>query len=193
MFPNQDLGIHVLVANFKTKVRVAVLYAKPGSSDDGITDAIDESLDSKNRYYKIVLAGDFNIDMGTERGREFYKIMDEIYYMPLRNNIAQYITRARTSIDAVFSTHSLRTCGLFDSVFSHHLPLYVQVPREKQDFVRPIHQKTTIQGWSVGPTNGILPHKLTWKVMMMMDIQCSIVSSRCPIDGRAAYMQLIIT
>ncbi|GIY70824.1 uncharacterized protein CDAR_402451 [Caerostris darwini] len=51
MFPNQDLGIHVLVANFNTKVRVAALYAKPGSSDDEITEAIGESLDSKNRDY----------------------------------------------------------------------------------------------------------------------------------------------
>ncbi|GIY26350.1 ATP-dependent DNA helicase [Caerostris extrusa] len=101
IFPNQDLGIHVLVANFRTKVFVAALYAKPGSRDDGITDAIDESLDN------------------------------EIYYMTLRTNIAQYTMRARTSIDAVFSTHSVRTCGLYHSVFSHHLSLYVQVPCEK--------------------------------------------------------------
>ncbi|GIY49663.1 uncharacterized protein CDAR_29401 [Caerostris darwini] len=124
MFTNQDLGIHVLVANFKTKVRVAGLYAKPGSSDDGITDANDESMGSKNRDYKIVLAFDFNIDMG--------KIMYEIYYMTLRNNIAQYTMKARTTIDAVFSTHSVRTRGMFDSsVFSQHLPLYVQIPWEK--------------------------------------------------------------
>ncbi|GIX86746.1 ATP-dependent DNA helicase [Caerostris extrusa] len=51
--------------------------------------------------------------------------------MTLRNNIAQYTTRARTSIDAGFSTHSGRTCGLYDSVFSHPLPPYVQVPWEK--------------------------------------------------------------
>ncbi|GIY39385.1 ATP-dependent DNA helicase [Caerostris darwini] len=38
MFPNQELGIHVLVSNFKTKVRGAVLYAKPGSSNNDITD-----------------------------------------------------------------------------------------------------------------------------------------------------------
>ncbi|GIY74538.1 ATP-dependent DNA helicase [Caerostris darwini] len=56
IFPNQDLGIHVLVENFKTKILVTVLYAKPGSSDDDITDAIDKRLDSKNRDYKIVLA-----------------------------------------------------------------------------------------------------------------------------------------
>ncbi|GIY75479.1 uncharacterized protein CEXT_26901 [Caerostris extrusa] len=68
MSSNQDLGIHVLVANFKTEVCVAVLYAKPGSSDDDIIDAIDESLDSKNRDNKTILAGDFNIDMGTESG-----------------------------------------------------------------------------------------------------------------------------
>ncbi|GIY11917.1 ATP-dependent DNA helicase [Caerostris extrusa] len=102
------------------------------------TDAIDESLDSKNRDYKIVLAGDLNIDIGTERGREFCEIMDdEIYYMTLRNNIAQYTTRARKSVDAVFSTHSVRTYGLYHSVFSHHLPLYVQVPWEKTRFYTP--------------------------------------------------------
>ncbi|GIY81563.1 ATP-dependent DNA helicase [Caerostris darwini] len=106
MFPNQDLRIHVSAANFKTKLRVAVLYAKPGSSDDDITDAIDESFESKNRVYETVLTGDFNIDMGTT-------------------------TRARTSIDALFSTHSVRTCGLYDSIFCHHLPLYVQIPQEK--------------------------------------------------------------
>ncbi|GIY78917.1 ATP-dependent DNA helicase [Caerostris darwini] len=106
-----------------------------GSSDEDITDAIDESLDSKNRDYKIVLAGDLNIDMGTERGRKCCKIMDdEIYYMTLRNNIAQYTTRARTTIDAVFSTHRVRTCDLYDTVFSHHLLLYVQDPWEKTRF-----------------------------------------------------------
>ncbi|GIY27300.1 uncharacterized protein CDAR_507491 [Caerostris darwini] len=104
------LGIHVLVVNFKTKVRVVVLYAKPGTTNDDNTDTIDETLDSKNRNYKIVSASDFNIDMGTERGREFCEIMDEIYYMTLRNNISQYTTRARKSIDAVFSTNSARTC-----------------------------------------------------------------------------------
>ncbi|GIY10546.1 ATP-dependent DNA helicase [Caerostris darwini] len=69
--------------------------------------------------------------MGTKRGREFCRIMDEIYYMTSRNNIAQYTTRAWTSIDAVFSTHSVGTCGLNDCVFSHHLPLHVQVPWEE--------------------------------------------------------------
>ncbi|GIY10460.1 hypothetical protein CDAR_478511 [Caerostris darwini] len=47
----------------KQKYRVAVLYAKPGLSDDDITDAIDESFDSKNWDYKIILTGDFNIDI----------------------------------------------------------------------------------------------------------------------------------
>ncbi|GIY70822.1 ATP-dependent DNA helicase [Caerostris darwini] len=69
--------------------------------------------------------------MGIERGREFFKIRDEIYYMTLRNNIAQYTTRARTSIETEFSTQCIRTCGLYDSVLSHHLALYVQVPWEK--------------------------------------------------------------
>ncbi|GIX94742.1 ATP-dependent DNA helicase [Caerostris extrusa] len=74
MFPNQDLGIHVLVANFKTKVCASVLYAKPGSSDDDITDVIDESLTTSS------------------------------------------------VLSSVLSIHSVKTCGLYDSVFSDHLP-----------------------------------------------------------------------
>ncbi|GIY01913.1 uncharacterized protein CDAR_392991 [Caerostris darwini] len=132
IFPNQVPGIHVLFANFKTKLRVAVLYAKLGSNDDDIIDEIDESFGSKNRDYKIVLAGDSNIDMGTELERVFCKIMDEIYCMTLRNNIAQYTTRSRMSIDAVFSTHSARESDLYDSVFSHQLSLYVQVSWDKK-------------------------------------------------------------
>ncbi|GIY08889.1 ATP-dependent DNA helicase [Caerostris extrusa] len=118
MFPNHDLGIHALVANFKTNVRVAILYAKTGSIDDDITTAIDKSLDSKKPDHKIVLAGDFNIDMNTEHRREFCKIMVEIYYMISRNNIAQFTTRARKSIDAVFSTHSVRTFYNFSFINS---------------------------------------------------------------------------
>ncbi|GBN96648.1 hypothetical protein AVEN_237176-1 [Araneus ventricosus] len=64
-FPNYDTGVHVMVLNFKTKIRVAVLYAKPETSDDDIYDAIDESLDSKMRDYKTILAGDFNININT--------------------------------------------------------------------------------------------------------------------------------
>ncbi|GIX77120.1 hypothetical protein CEXT_535411 [Caerostris extrusa] len=73
MFPNQDLGIHVLVANFKTKVHVAILCAKNQDRAADITDAIDESWTVKiviTKWYWPVI---FNIDMGTEHGREFCK------------------------------------------------------------------------------------------------------------------------
>ncbi|GIY92396.1 hypothetical protein CEXT_43351 [Caerostris extrusa] len=91
--------------------------------------------------------------------------MDEIYYMTVRNNIAQYTMRARTSIHAVFVFNTQRknmwACMI---VFSVITCLYTfKSPGRKQDFVRPIHQKTTIQDWSVGSFHGILPQKLTWE------------------------------
>ncbi|GIY65423.1 uncharacterized protein CEXT_499261 [Caerostris extrusa] len=107
MFPKQDLGFPVLVANFKTKVLVAVLYANQDRAPMTLPMSL-KCLDSKNRDYKIVMAGDFNIN--TERRREFCKIMAEIYYMTSRNNIAQYTKRTRTRIDAIFSACSVRTC-----------------------------------------------------------------------------------
>ncbi|GFQ75744.1 ATP-dependent DNA helicase [Trichonephila clavata] len=132
MFPNYETGVHVMVVNFKTKIRMAVLYAKPGSSDDDIFDALDQSLDSKNSDYRTVLAGDFNIDMMTQRGKEFCEMLTNIYYITLRNNPSQYTTLGQITIDCVFSTHGLRTCGVYENAFSTHLPLYVQMPWEKK-------------------------------------------------------------
>ncbi|GIY41175.1 hypothetical protein CEXT_747611 [Caerostris extrusa] len=57
MFPNLDLGSHALLANFKTKVRVVVFITKPGSSDDGITDAIDENSDIITCLYTFKYPG----------------------------------------------------------------------------------------------------------------------------------------
>ncbi|GFX05154.1 uncharacterized protein TNCV_1958101 [Trichonephila clavipes] len=132
MFPNYETGVHVMVVNFKTKVRITVLYAKPGSSNNDIFDALDESLDNKNSDYSTVLSGDFNIDMMTQRGQEFCEIMTNIYYIALRNNPSHYTTIGRTTIDCIFSTYGLRTWGVYESAFSTHLPLYVQMPWEKK-------------------------------------------------------------
>ncbi|GIY97697.1 hypothetical protein CEXT_553331 [Caerostris extrusa] len=59
-----------------THRKLLVLENFLGSSDEDITDAIDESLDSKSHDYKRILAGDFSIDMGTERGRMIMLRMD---------------------------------------------------------------------------------------------------------------------
>ncbi|GIX77117.1 selenoprotein F [Caerostris extrusa] len=91
--------------------------------------------------------------------------------MTLRYNIAQYTTRAWPSIDAkMFSTHSVRTWGLYDSVFNQHGIYTFQVHLY---FVLSIHQKTYDPRLKHGRVHGILPHKLAGK-LMMIDIQCSI-------------------
>ncbi|GFW00109.1 ATP-dependent DNA helicase [Trichonephila clavipes] len=71
MFPNNETGVHIMVVNFKTKIRIAVLYAKPGSSNNDIFDTLYESLDNENSNYSTVLADDFNIDMMTQHGQQF--------------------------------------------------------------------------------------------------------------------------
>ncbi|GFW26066.1 ATP-dependent DNA helicase [Trichonephila clavipes] len=70
--------------------------------------------------------------MMTQRRQEFCEIMTNIYYIVLRNNPSHYTTIGRTTIDRIFSTHGLRTCGNYKSAFSTHLPLYVQMPWEKK-------------------------------------------------------------
>ncbi|GIY80080.1 hypothetical protein CDAR_186081 [Caerostris darwini] len=63
------------------------------------------------------------------------RLIEEIYYMTLRNNVAQYTTRARTSIDAVFSAGGHVSCMI---VFSAITCLYTfKSPGRKQDFLRP--------------------------------------------------------
>ncbi|GBN30786.1 hypothetical protein AVEN_103957-1 [Araneus ventricosus] len=150
-FPNYDTGIHVMVINFKTKVRIAVLYAKPGSSDDDIFDAIDDSLDVNHIDYKTVLAGDFNININTPKGKEFCDIMENIYYLKLRNNPSDSTTIHQTTIDCIFSTNIVRTCGVYESAFSCHLPLYVQVPWEKMKVRTPIPPEDNDRRLECGP------------------------------------------
>ncbi|GFR05412.1 ATP-dependent DNA helicase [Trichonephila clavata] len=121
-----------MVVNFKTKKHIAVLHAKPGSSNNDIYDALDQILDNKNSDYRTVLAGDFKIKRMTRRGREFCEMLTNMYYITLRNNPSQYTTIGQTTIDCVFSTYGLRTWGVFESGLSTHLPLHVQMPWEKK-------------------------------------------------------------
>ncbi|GFR05409.1 ATP-dependent DNA helicase [Trichonephila clavata] len=145
MFPNYETGVHVMVVNFKTKIRIAVLYAKPGSYNNDIYDALDQILDNKNSDDRTVLAGDFKIDRMTRRGREFCEMLTNMYYITLRNIPSQYTTIGQTTIDCVFSTYGLRTWGVFESGLSTHLPLHVQMPWGKKSFEHPIHRKMMIQ------------------------------------------------
>ncbi|GIY54336.1 hypothetical protein CEXT_799961 [Caerostris extrusa] len=102
--------------------------------------------------------------MGTDRGLEFCEIMNEIYYMTLRNNIAQYTTRARTNINAVFSTDSQErvACMIVFSVVTCLYTFKSMGKKRRSSFV-----------WA---DPGILPLELTGKVMMM-DINAIKVQS----------------
>ncbi|GIY01677.1 hypothetical protein CDAR_117931 [Caerostris darwini] len=64
------------------------------------------------------IATDLNATLGT---RNVTGESSAIYVSAHERFGPPVTTRTRTSIDAVFSTHSVRTCGLHDSVFSHPL------------------------------------------------------------------------
>ncbi|GIX97272.1 ATP-dependent DNA helicase [Caerostris darwini] len=123
-FPNYETGVHIAVVYLKNNIRFAVLYAKPGSTVDEILDAVEEAVGDECDEYKTILAGDFNINMNTEDGRTFCEVLRDVYWLHLRTNPSHWTTRGRTSIDAVFSTHDLKCCGVYESTFSYHVPLY---------------------------------------------------------------------
>ncbi|GIY72078.1 ATP-dependent DNA helicase [Caerostris extrusa] len=95
--PNYETGVHIAVVYLKNNICFGVLYAKPG---------------------------DFNINMSTEDGRTFCEVLRDVYWLHLRTNPSHWTTRGRTSIVAVFSTHDLKCCGVYESTFSYHVPLY---------------------------------------------------------------------
>ncbi|KAF8789692.1 hypothetical protein HNY73_007613 [Argiope bruennichi] len=144
IFPNYDMVIHFIVVNFKTKIRLAVLYAKPGSSDDDIFDAI--------QPYRLQNSlADFNLDVNTTNGKEFCDTMENIYYLKLRNNPSDSTTIHHTTIDCIFSTNIVRTCGIYESAFSSHLTLYVQIPWEKMQVRTPIPSEDNNPMLECGP------------------------------------------
>ncbi|GIY78694.1 hypothetical protein CEXT_292701 [Caerostris extrusa] len=98
--------------------------------------------------------------------------MDEIYYVTLRNKIAQYTTIAWTSIVAVFSTQR-KNIGLYDGVFRHHFASIRSSPLGKTR-LRTADPPEDDDPWlECGPDPWNFAAQLTGKGMMM-DIQCSI-------------------
>ncbi|GIX79444.1 uncharacterized protein CEXT_184341 [Caerostris extrusa] len=90
---------------------------KPGSTVDESIDAVEEAVGDESDEYKTILAGDFNINMSTEDGRTFCEVLRDVYWSHLRTNPCHWTTRERTSIDAVFSTHDLKCCGVYFQIF----------------------------------------------------------------------------
>ncbi|GFT51728.1 ATP-dependent DNA helicase [Trichonephila clavipes] len=88
--------------------------------------------------------------------------MTNIYYIALRNNPSHYTTIGRTTIDCIFSTHGLRTCGVYESAFSTHLPLYVQMPWEKKKVCTSYPQEDNDQVWNVAQIFSTELAKIDW-------------------------------
>ena len=123
-YPNYDKGIHVAVLYLERNVRLVVLYSKPGNSCDDILDALNMTIGFEHNDYKSILAGDFNINMSTEDGKQFCEVIREGYWLDLKTNPAHWTTRGKTTIDAVFASEDLKCCGVYESTFSYHIPLY---------------------------------------------------------------------
>jgi hypothetical protein len=86
-------------------------------------EAIDEGLPG---FIDTLLFGNFNIDMESEAGLYFRKVLMEEFKIYMRTNPRHYTTKGRRTIDALFSTLPVLQCGVYESVFSFHLPLYAR-------------------------------------------------------------------
>ncbi|KAG8171564.1 hypothetical protein JTE90_026094 [Oedothorax gibbosus] len=123
-YPDYEKGIHLAVLYLQNRVRLIVLYSKPGNSCDDIVEALNNTIGVDYQEYISILAGDFNINMSTEHGKEFCEILREVYWLHLKTNPAHWTTRGGTTIDAVFASQDLKCCGVYESTFSYHIPLY---------------------------------------------------------------------
>ncbi|KAG8172841.1 hypothetical protein JTE90_008245 [Oedothorax gibbosus] len=123
-YPDYEKGIHLAVLYLQNRVRLIVLYSKPGNSCDDIVEALNNTIGVDYQEYISILAGDFNINMSTEDGKEFCEILREVYWLHLKTNPAHWTTRGGTTIDAVFASQDLKCCGVYESTFSYHIPLY---------------------------------------------------------------------
>ena len=128
MFPDYSADIHIAVVYLQNNIRLAVLYAKPQSSTDYILDTIEDALGYDCHDYKSILAGDFNINLTTEDGKDFCNSMRNGNKLHLKTNPVHWTTRGRTTLDAIFSSHDLKCSGVYDSTFSSfHIPLYARM------------------------------------------------------------------
>ncbi|XP_054717389.1 uncharacterized protein LOC129226785 [Uloborus diversus] len=123
-----QLGIHVAGITLSNDWCIAAIYAKPKAKAKNVLKAL-KSFVATYDDKKIVLLGDFNIEMdpvrGRERGKYFRELMERRCKLQLRTNPKEATTRKNTTIDAIFSSPDIEMrCGVYDSSYSDHVPLY---------------------------------------------------------------------
>lgn len=124
-YPNYDTGVQVSVVQLR-RCRIGALYAKPQSSVQDILKAVNKSLPNIKEMFTI-LFGNFNIEMNSGKGLQLRDVFADVFNLYIRNDPKQFTRKkCKTTTEGIFSSKPLLCCGVYESIFSDHLPLYAR-------------------------------------------------------------------
>lgn len=124
-YPNYDTGVQISVVQLK-RCRIGALHARPQSSIQDIVEAVNKSLPNIKEMFTI-LFGNFNIEMNSEKGLELRDVFADVFDLYIRNDPKQFTRKnSKTTTEGIFSSKPLLCCGVYESIFSDHFPLYAR-------------------------------------------------------------------
>ncbi|XP_026285113.2 uncharacterized protein LOC113211074 [Frankliniella occidentalis] len=107
---------------------VAVLYCHPGAKQDHILEAFGAVLPS-DPAQTTVLAADFNVDLQSAAGRRISEAL-KARGLTNSNDLSEPTTYNGTTIDGVYSNAASMSVGRYQSYFSVHIPLIIDIARD---------------------------------------------------------------
>ncbi|XP_052133445.1 uncharacterized protein LOC113205714 [Frankliniella occidentalis] len=119
-------SVEAVSARQGDELLVAVLYCHPGAKLDDILEALGAVLPS-HPTETTVLAADFNVDLQSAAGRHITEALTA-RGLTSSSDMTVPTTYNGTTIDGVYSNKAAMSVGRYQSYFSVHIPLIIDIP-----------------------------------------------------------------
>lgn len=105
-------------------------YKSPTLSNNIFKDTLRTLLNSTHNNLPRILIGDFNVDLNNVAKSFQFKTFLSQYELQslLPNKIST--TNFETQIDVIFSNIKNYSCGTYESYFSDHKPIFIEIPNK---------------------------------------------------------------
>jgi exonuclease III len=102
---------------------ILLIYTSVNTTKHDLLSQVDECL-PKVKNDKVMIIGDFNIDVMSDSNKDFVSSMNNKGFLLLNNGVT---TNGNTQIDLVFARNFKTTINTYESYFSYHKPLWFSI------------------------------------------------------------------
>jgi len=129
IFRDTDISQHIEAIAFSVlDTAIVVIYNSPKSTLKNLMACVGEIMGHLKSYKRIIVAGDFNININSHRESQPFMNQMTAFGLALINTIGESSTNGHTQIDLLFSSDQYIQIKWYESYFSYHKPFFFSVP-----------------------------------------------------------------